>query len=172
MIQQLLIKYLIQNGRLGIPEIGLFQVKRVPAQIIAQGTEIKNPESVIVYAPETVIADKHLFEFLSIETATDEVAAIKQFNAWAHELKQKIADHQSVELPFIGTLSLDQDGSILHTNAVNEIGFTTVSLPEGVSLHQFAVTEEENTVPSDSSWWVYAIILMLLGGAAIAYYYL
>lgn len=172
MTQQLLIKYLIQNGRLGIPEIGLFQVKRVPAQIIAQGTEIKGPESVIVYAPEIVAADKHLFEFLSIETATDEVSVIGQFNAWAHELKQKITDHQSVELPFIGTLSLDQDGNIIHTNASNEIGFTTVPLPEGVSLQQFAATDEEHVVPSDSSWWIYAIILLLLGVAAIAYYYL
>ncbi len=172
MIQQLLIKYLIQNGRLGIPEIGMFHVKRMPAQIIAHGTEIKGPESVIVYAPEAVTADKHLFEFLSIETASDEVAAIGQFNAWAHELKQKITDHQSVELPFIGTLSLDQDGSIIHTNAVNEVGFTTVSLPEGISLHQFATTEEEHMESSDASWWIYAIILFLLGAAAIAYYYL
>lgn len=172
MIQQLLIKYLIQNGRLGIPEIGMFHVKRLPAQIIADGAEIKGPELVIVYAPETVTADKHLFEFLSIETATDEVAAIGQFNAWAHELKQKITDHQSVELPFIGTLSLDQDGSIIHTNAVNDIGFTTVALPEGVSLQQFVTTDEEGDLPSDSSWWIYAIILLLLGVAAIAYYYL
>ena len=34
MIQQLLIKYLIQNGRLGIPDIGIFQVKRIPAQVV------------------------------------------------------------------------------------------------------------------------------------------
>lgn len=172
MIQQLLIKYLIQNGRLGIPEIGLFQVKRVPAQIIAQGTAIKGPESVIVFTSEIVTADKHLFEFLSIETATDEVAVIGQFNTWAHDLKQKIANHQSVELPFIGTLSLDQDGSIVHTHALTDIKFSTVSLPEGVSLQEFTVTEEEDIDSSDTSWWIYAIILLLLGIAAIAYYYL
>lgn len=172
MIQQLLIKYLIQNGRLGIPDIGIFQVKRIPAQVVAAGTAIKGPVSVITYHAEPVPADKHLFEFLSSETETDEVAAISQFNAWTQELKQKIFDHQTVELPLIGTLLLDQDGNIRHTAPQSAIGYRSVSLPEGVVLETSMAAEGEEVSPSDASWWVYAIILLLLGVAAIAYYYL
>ena len=91
--------------------------------------------------------------------------------------------HRRHPLPYLGQVDkakrinlcieyLDQDGSIIHTNAVNDIGFTTVALPEGVSLQQFVTTDEEGDLPSDSSWWIYAIILLLLGVAAIAYYYL
>ncbi len=171
MIQQLLIKYLIQNGRLGIPDIGIFQIKRIPAQVVAAGTAIKGPVSVITYHAAPVPADKHLFEFLSSETETDEVAAIGQFNAWTQELKQKIFDHQSVELPFIGTLLLDQDGNIIHTAPESAVGYQSVSLPEGMVLETSMAAEEELS-SSDASWWIYAIILLLLGVAAIAYYYL
>lgn len=171
MIQQLLIKYLIQNGRLGIPEIGMFQVKRIPAQVIAGGTEIKGPQSVIIYQREPVSADKHLFEFLSMETASDEVAAIGQFNEWAQEVKSKIFNQQTVELPFIGSLSLDQDGNIIHNAPVSTIGYPSISLPEGVVFESTAAEGEEIEEP-DASWWIYAIILFLLGSAAIAYYYL
>lgn len=172
MIQQLLIKYLIQNGRLGIPDIGMFQVKRIPAQVVGGGTAIKGPLSVITYQAEPVPADKHLFEFLSMETETDEVAAIGQFNEWTQALKQKIFDHQTVELPFIGTLLLDQDGNITHHAPASAIGYQSVSLPEGVVLETTTATEGEEILTSDTSWWIYAIILLLLGAAAIAYYYL
>lgn len=172
MIQQLLIKYLLQNGRLGIPDIGMFRVKRMPAQVVAGGTEIKGPESVITYQAEPVPADKHLFEFLSSETETDEVTAIGQFNAWTQELKQKIFDHQTVELPFIGTLLQDQDGNITHNAPVSSMGYASVALPEGVLLETTIATEDEEASLSDTSWWIYAIILLLLGVAAIAYYYL
>ncbi|MBL0883718.1 MAG: hypothetical protein IBJ16_10305 [Chitinophagaceae bacterium] len=172
MIQQLLIKYLLQNGRLGIPDIGIFQVKRIPAQVMANGTEIKGPESVITYHAEPVPADKHLFEFLSSETETDEVTVIGQFNAWVQELKQKIFDHQTIEIPFIGTLLLDEDGKIIHSAPVSEMGYKTVPLPNGVVLENTTVTELEEMSTSDTSWWIYGIILLLLGVAAIAYYYL
>jgi hypothetical protein len=171
MIQQLLIKYLIQNGRLGIPEIGMFQVKRIPAQVISGGTEIKGPESVITYQSEPVPADKHLFEFLSMETSSDEVTVIGQFNEWTQELKNKIFHHQTVELPFIGKLLLDQDGNIIHTATESTIGYTSVSLPEAVVFESISGREAE-IEQSDASWWIYAIILFLLGSAAIAYYYL
>ncbi len=172
MIQQLLIKYLLQNGRLGIPDIGVFQVKRIPAQVVAAGTAIQGPVSVITYHAEPVPADKHLFEFLSSETETDEVAAIGQFNAWTQELKQKIFDHQTVELPFIGTLLLGQDGNITHSAPESSIGYSSVDLPEGVLFETTITNEGEEVIPSDASWWIYAIILLLLGVAAIAYYYL
>lgn len=172
MIQQLLIKYLVQNGRLGIPEIGMFQVKRIPAQVSAAGTEIKGPESVITYQSEHVPADKHLFEFLSMETSSDEVTVIGQFNEWAQDVKTKIFNQQTVELPFIGSLSLDQDGNIVHNAPTSTIGYSSVSLPEGVVFESRLATEGEEIEQSDGSWWIYAIILFLLGSAAIAYYYL
>lgn len=172
MIEQLLIKYLIQNGRLGIPEIGMFQVKRIPAQVIADGTALKGPESVITYESAPVAADKHLFEFLSMETSTDEVTVIGQFNEWTRELKNKISDHQTVDLPFIGKLVLDPDGNIMHTAPESTIGYASVSLPEGVVFESALASEDEEAQSADASWWIYAVILFLLGSAAIAYYYL
>lgn len=150
----------------------MFQVKRIPAQVIADGSAIKGPESVITYQSEPVAADKHLFEFLSMETSTDEVTVIGQFNEWTQELKHKIFNHQTVELPFIGKLLLDEEGNISHIAPESAIGYNSVSLPEGVVFDSTLTGEREGAEQSDASWWIYAIILFLLGAAAIAYYYL
>jgi len=173
MIQQLLIKYLIQNGRLGIPEIGMLHVKRIPAQVISGGREIKGPEFVITYQPEPVPADKHLFEFLTMETSSDEVTVIGQFNEWTQDLKNQIFNRQTVELPFIGKLLLDEDGQITHTAPESTIGYQSVALPEGIVFEsKLAAEEEEELEKKGTSWRIYAIILFLLASAAIAYYYL
>lgn len=172
MIQQLLIKYLIQNGRLGIPDIGLFQLKQIQSRVNESGELLTGPDTVIEYRTETVAADKHLFEFLSQEMEADEVAAIGSFNEWVHGLKQMLSDKQTVVLPLIGSLSQTPEGSISFKVAERTVAYKPVSLPEGLNWEQETGENEITETPADSSWWIYAIVLLLLGVAAIAYYYL
>lgn len=172
MIQQLMIKYLIQNGRLGLPDIGSFQLKHIPAQIQESGTLLKGPAAVIEYRYEPIAADKHLFEFISMETEADEVTAIRRFNEWINELKQTLSEQKTVVLPRIGSLSQTPEGVIIFNAAERELTFKNVSLPNGMVWEQ--AEAEHETIPAtvDTSWWIYAIILLLAGIAAIVYHYI
>jgi hypothetical protein len=172
MLQQLLHKYLVLNGQLGIPDIGNFKLRRVPAYIDATGAYLQPPTTIIEFEQQTVAADKQFFQFLSQEIEVDEVAAIGQFNDWTKALKEKLAETASANVPLIGSLHKTPEGSLAFDPLPIETNFQPIAIPEGIVWKQ--ETEEYDSLDkaSDSGWWIYAVILFLLGAAAIAYHYL
>jgi hypothetical protein len=172
MIQQLLYKYLVLNGQLGLPDIGSFTIHRQSAVVDAAGTALLAPIQEIRFEPKAVQADKNLFLFLAHETDSDEVTAIGQFNEWVKSTKEKLTQTSVAEMPFMGSLRVTGEGDY-HFDALSAaIGQSAVELPEGL-VWKTITTEDESVVETaDSSWWIYAIILLLLGIAAIAYRYL
>jgi len=172
MIQQLLYKYLVLNGQLGLPDIGSFTIHCQPATVDTAGTVLLPPVQQVQFEFQTVQADKNLFLFLAQETASDEVAAIGQFNEWVKSIKEKLAKESVAELPFMGSLHLMGEGSYRFNALVPAIIQSPVDLPEGIVWKTVAVEEETVVETTDSGWWIYAVILLLLGLAAIAYRYL
>lgn len=172
MLQQLLHKYLVLNGQLGIPDIGNFKLRRVPAYIDASGGYLQAPTTIIQFEQQTVAADKQFFQFLSHEIEVDEVTAIGQFNEWTKELKDKLAETASADLPLIGSLRKTTEGALAFDPLPTTTNFQPVAIPEGIVWKQEGEELESVDEPSDSGWWIYAVILLLLGAAAIAYHYL
>lgn len=170
MLQQLLHKYLVLNGQLGIPDIGNFKLRKIPAYVA--GTYLQPPTTVIEFEQQMVAADKQFFQFLSQEIAVDEVAAIGQFNDWTKELKDQLTETASANIPLIGALRKTPEGALAFDPLPSDINFQPIAIPEGIIWKQEAEELESVHEVSDSGWWIYAIILLLLGAAAIAYHYL
>lgn len=172
MLQQLLYKYLILNGQLGLPEIGRFTIHRQPAAVDETGRVLVSPTQQIRFETVTVNADKNLFLFLAHETGSDEVSAISQFNEWVKSVREKLAGGSAASLPWIGMLRLTGDGTYSFDPLNPSVAWQTVELPEGM-IWKAATTEEAAVIENaDSGWWIYAVILLLLSIAAIAYHYL
>lgn len=172
MIQQLLYKYLVLNGRLGLPDIGSFTIYRRPASVDASGTVLLSPSQQVQFESIHVQADKNLFVFLAQEIEADEVTAIGKFNEWVKLTKEKLAEESVAELPYMGALRLTVDGAYRFEAFPPGIGQLSVDLPEGM-IWKTSTAENDTTVEAkDAGWWIYAIILLLLGLAAIAYRYL
>ena len=172
MIQELLYKYLVLNGQLGLPDIGSFSIHREPATVDSNGAVLLAPTQQIRFEAKSVQADKNLFLFLAQETEADEVTVIGKFNDWVKITNEKISQNGVVELPFIGNLSRAADGNYLFDALATDFGYISVPLPDG-TIWLADTTEEETVIESsDSGWWIYAIILLLLGIAAITYRYL
>lgn len=172
MIQQLLYKYLVLNGQLGLPDIGSFTIHRQPASVDSTGTVLLSPTQQVHFAFQPVQADKNLFLFLAQETESDEVTVIGQFNEWVKSIKEKLAQESMAELPFMGSLRLTGEGSYRFEALTPAMMLSPVDLPAGVVWKPIAPEEEEIIETTDSGWWIYAIILLLLGLAAVAYRYL
>lgn len=172
MIQQLLYKYLVLNGQLGLPDIGSFTIHRQPAAVDATGSVLLAPKQEVHFEPQTVQADKNLFLFLAQETDADEVTVIGQFNEWVKSTKEKLTQESVAELPFIGSLRLTGEGAYRFDALSAAIVQPAVSLPEGLVWKTIVTEEDSIAETTDSGWWIYAIILLLLGIAAIAYRYL
>jgi hypothetical protein len=172
MIQELLYKYLVLNGHLGLPEIGQFTVQRKPASIDASGTALLSPTYQLHFEQQAVQADKNLFLFLVEETETDEVTVIGTFNDWVKSVKDQLNQQATAALPFMGLLRKNEAGGYHFEPLTNHFGTSSVELPQG---HIWQVDTAEETAEeekTDSGWWIYAIIFLLLGIAAIAYHYL
>ncbi len=172
MIQQLLYKYLVLNGQLGVPDIGSFTIYRQPAVVDATGTVLLSPTQQVQFEAQPIQTDKNLFLFLAQETASDEVTAIGQFNEWVKSTKEQLVQESVAELPFIGSLHLTGEG-VYHFDALSSaISQQPVDLPEGTVWKALANEDDSMGETADSGWWIYAVILLLLGIAAIAYRYL
>jgi len=172
MIQQLLYKYLVLNGQLGLPDIGYFTIHRQPAAPDAAGKVLLSPVQQVQFEPKPVQADKNLFLFLAQETEADEVTAIGQFNEWVKSIKEKLLQQSVAELPWMGFLRLTEEGSYRFEAMPLSIGQQSVDLPEGLEWKTISIENEPTDETNDAGWWIYAIILLLLGLAAIAYRYL
>lgn len=172
MVQQLLYKYLVLNGQLGLPDIGSFTILQQPAMADTSGTVLLSPTRQISFESQTVKADKNLFLFLAQETDSDEVTAISQFNEWVKSIKEKLGKDAVVDLPFMGSLRLTGEGAYRFDALAPLITQAPIDLPEGIVWKAITTEEEEIVETTDSGWWIYAIILLLLGIAAIAYRYL
>lgn len=172
MIQDLLYKYLILNGHLGIPEIGGFAIHRTPASAQEDGTVIQAPAQQILFEEKPVTADKSLFQFLAHEMATDEIAAIGSFNTWVSSIREQLTRDAFVKLPFIGTLEQTAEGVVAFIPVKPVIQPSFIDLPYGIVWQTDDLAEDALAEKNDSGWWIYAIILLLLGIAAIAYRYL
>jgi hypothetical protein len=172
MIQELLYKYLVLNGHLGLPEIGQFTVQRKPASIDASGTALLAPSYQVHFEQQAVQADKNLFLFLAQQMETDEVSAIGTFNDWMKSVKHQLTQQARAELPFMGLLRKTEADEYHFEPLTTHFGTSSVELPQG---HIWEVDTAEETADeemADSGWWIYAVIFLLLGIAAIAYHYL
>lgn len=172
MIQDLLYKYLILNGRLGIPEIGRLAIYRTPASVQEDGTVMQGPAQQIFFEEKPVAADKNLFQFLAHEMSTDEIAAIGSFNTWVSSIREQLTQDAFVKLPFIGTLEQTAEGVVGFIPVTPAIQPSSIDLPYGIVWQTDDLAEDGSAEKNDSGWWIYAIILLLLGIAAIAYRYL
>ncbi|MFZ6023474.1 MAG: hypothetical protein ACOYVG_03360 [Bacteroidota bacterium] len=172
MVQQLLYKYLVLNGQIGIPDIGRFIVHRHPAAVDETGRVLLSPSAQIRFEVVAVHADKNLFYFLARESGSDEVTVIAQFNEWVKLIKEQLVEESVAVLPYIGSLHVVGESVYRFDPLQPAILQQPVDLPEGILWE--TDTAEDYTVieTADSGWWIYAIILLLLGIAAIAYRYL
>lgn len=172
MVQQLLYKYLVLNGRLGLPDIGSFTIHRQSATVDETGTTLLSPVHEVRFEQQPVQADKNLFLFLAQETDSDEVSSIGFFNEWVKSTKEKLVQETMAELPYIGSLHATPGGTYRFEAVSPSMGLQSVDLPAGIAWNTITTEEEPMVESTDSGWWIYAIILLLLGIAAIAYRYL
>lgn len=182
----LVYKYLVLHKKVSVPGVGNFLIDAQPAQI-AEEHILQPAVSHILFKPETALADKNFYEFLSAEMHIDEVEAIKKFHEFAYELKGNISYADGVLFPGIGTLKKQPNGSFSFDEQSNFIDFYKPIKIAEESVASEAIVERQTSAiepdfsnveltpvdeldePKKDYWWVYAIVLAVAGIAAIIY---
>lgn len=182
-------QYLFIYKKLAFPGLGIFFIKRIPAQLNFSTKSFTAPEWAITFKKGEVATDRNFYSTLSSMLDISEKEAHQKVNDFSTDLKREFTFYKKITLPNIGCLIENGQGEyllktddkinkyfldikaerVLRENGDKSIIEDAVLLSHSETLKNAATDLENNT--SKSEWWIDAIILAILATAAIAYYY-
>ena len=188
---QYLLKYLVLHKNLAIPKLGVFSMEALSAEIDSTNHLMYPPSQIVRFIQDTVVADRHFYDFLVRETDKDLVDVMNELHAFSQQVLQEVQTISGAVLQGIGTLKKEDNGLFLFiperpldylfkqvsidksislvASATQDVNNEEAKVLEGGALTDFlGQTNEEETT---DNWWVYAIALLLLGIGALLFYY-
>jgi len=188
---QYLLKYLVLHKNLAIPKLGVFSMEALSAEIDSTNHLMYPPSQIVRFKQDTVVADRHFYDFLVRETDKDLVDVMNELHAFSQQVLQEVQTISGAVLQGIGTLKKDNDGLFifiperpldylfkqvsidksisLAVNTTQDATIETTTVLEGEALTNFLGQANDGEVTDN--WWVYAIALLLLGVGALLFYY-
>lgn len=188
---QSLYKYLVLYKKVTVPGLGVFYLERIAAKLDFVNKIFVAPTAKIGFKHDVSANDTYIYTFLSHEQTINLSEATNLYNDFAHNLKESLTKHQTIELPGIGVLSQSREGELnFKETAQINCYFPPASaervLRENTEHHilvgsrkrtnkemkKMLFKELEASSQDNDYWWIFAIALGLIGIATIVYYYL
>ena len=186
---EILNSYLILHKSISIPGLGTIYVERKPAQSDFVNRQIIPASYHYRFDRYFDAPDKDFFTYLAAQKEIADYEAIRWYNEWAYELRNKIRTQHEVHWENVGTLRTDPSGEIVFEAQHKLIGFLQPVPAERIirsnAKHTVLVGDREltNTAMSDylneetvhvekESWWIYALILATVAVVVIFFHFL
>lgn len=173
-----LYNYLLQHRSLSIPGMGTIFIERVPAQSDFVNKQILPPSYHYRFDKYFDAPDKDFFTYLAQQQEMADYEAIRWYNEWAYELRNRIRTDNPVLLDKIGTLKKDLSGDIVfdpvrinpvflepvpaHRVIRSDARHTVLVGDRELSNDQAAGYKPEETVVEKESWWIYAVLMIAI----------
>ncbi|WEK35176.1 MAG: hypothetical protein P0Y53_22020 [Candidatus Pseudobacter hemicellulosilyticus] len=191
MTEEVLTSYLLQHKSISIPGLGTIYVERIPAQTDFVNKQILPPSYHYRFDKYFDAPDKEFFTYLAQQKDIADYEAIKWYNEWAYQLRNRLRVDQQEDWAGIGTLKIDHSGDIVF-EAAGAVASSLQPAPANRVVHQHAqatmlvgdkeVTRElhpagETVYPWEEServrdaWWIYALIIAAVAGSAIFFHF-
>lgn len=180
--------YLVQHKRLSIPGLGTIYVERIPAQSDFVNKQIIPPSYHYRFDRYFDAPDKDFFTYLAVQKEIADYEAIRWYNEWAYELRNKIRTQEQVEWENVGILKTDVSGEIVfearpylvsylepvpaervirtnaqHTMIVGDKEVTNKAMTDYLNVETVYVEKE--------SWWIYALILTTIAVVVLFFHF-
>lgn len=182
--------YLVQHKSLSIPGLGTIYVERKPAQTDFVNKQIIAPSYHYRFDRYFDAPDKDFFTYLAAQKEIADYEAIRWYNEWAYELRNRIRTQQEVKWDKVGILKTDVTGEIIFEAQPNLVSYLNPVPAERVirtnAQHTMLVGDKEvtNTAMTDylneheetvyvekESWWIYALILATIAAIVIFFHF-
>lgn len=170
-----LYSYLLQHKSLSIPGMGTIFIERVPAQSDFVNKQLLPPSYHYRFDKYFDAPDKDFFTYLAHQKDMADYEAIRWYNEWAYELRNKIRTDNPVSLDKIGTLRKDLSGDIIfepdrlsptylgtvpaHRVIRSHAKHTVLVGDREISNEEAAGYHSEDTIVEKESWWIYALVI-------------
>jgi len=182
-----LYSYLLQHQSLSIPGMGTIFIERVPAQSDFVNKQLLPPSYHFRFDKYFDSPEKDFFTYLALQKNMADYEAIRWYNEWAYELRNKIRTDNPVALDKIGVLRKDLSGEILfeperllpaYHDAVaaqrvirTHAKHTVLVGDREMSNEQAAEYLEEETQVEKESWWIYAAVLVAISLVVLFFHF-
>ena len=179
--------YLLQHKSISIPGLGTIYVERIPAQSDFVNKQLLPPAYHYRFDKYFDAPDKDFFTYLASKKEVADYEAIRMYNDWAYNFRNKISLDHPAEWRGVGKLSKDVYGEVVFEPASTLNSFLSAIPAERVirsnSRHKMLVGDKElsNVEMSDylqeethvekESWWIYALIICALALVIIFFHF-
>jgi hypothetical protein len=174
-----LLSYLLQHKSLSIPGLGSMYIERIPAQADFVNKRILPPDYHFRFDKYFDAPDKDFFTYLAQQNDIADYEAIKWYNEWAYDLRNKIREGFTIEWAGIGKLKKDVSGEI-HFESAGAIATLLEPVPANRVVHkntehtmlvgdqeivqeipspEYEPYPEPDSYSKKETWWIYALII-------------
>ena len=167
--------YLIQHKSICIPGLGTIYLERIPSINDFSNRQLLPPSYKYRFDKYFDAPDKEFFSFLASGQNMAEYEAIKMYNEFAYDLRDRIRKEERFDWPQVGILMRDATGEIQFKSELIQPGFVQpvpanrvirqdarhailVGDQELTTDHMTELLSEEVHVEKES-WWIYALII-------------
>jgi len=189
-MNDILTSYLLQNKSISIPGLGSMYIERIPAQTDFVNKRILPPDYHFRFDKFFDAPDKDFFAYLAQQMNRADYEAIKWYNEWAYDLRNKIRDGQLVEWKNVGILKKDTTGDIIFEPAraivtlqdpapanrvIHSHAQHTMLVGDHEVTREFSTEDPEyqeaGTFVEKESWWLYALIIAAIALSVIFFHF-
>jgi hypothetical protein len=184
----LLNSYLFQHRSISIPGLGTIYLETLPASIDTSTQNMLPPLYYFRFDKYFDSPDRQFFSFLAAQQQIADYEALRLYNDFSYQVKEKINQNESFNWEGVGVLKKDADGNIAFESAINNPVFMQpvparkvirpdarhvllVGDTERTSTEMNAWLNQEQELDNKRPWWIYALIVGVLSVLVLVYYF-
>jgi hypothetical protein len=185
---QVLNAYLFQHRSISIPGLGTIYLETMPANVDVAERTMQPPAYQFRFDKYFDAPDKEFFAYIANQRNILDYEAIKWYNEFSFELRNRIRAEEQVNWDGVGVLKKDGSGGVLFEPVPAPLLFLQPTPAMRVSRqdaqHNLMVGDRERTSGEMNewlhdhahrrrrlSWWVIALILAVLALAFLGWYF-
>jgi hypothetical protein len=165
--------YLFQHKSISVPGLGTIYLEMLPAQSDASGKNILPPAYHFRFDKYFDAPDKDFFLHLAAEKNIPDYEAIKWYNEFSYDLRNKIRHDEKAEWEGVGVLKKDDEGNIVFESTAGTPSFLQPVPANPINRNGSALSSEEENDNNQSAtelaypeefaapknnWWIYALV--------------
>jgi len=171
-----------------VPGLGTIYLEKLPAEIDASGKNILPPAYHFRFDKYFDAPDKDFFLHLAAEKKIPDYEAIKWYNEFSYELRNKIRHEEKAEWEGVGILKKDDEGNIVFESTTgtppflqavpveyinhNGHGNASMSINNATSISN----SEELVYPEEFAekkikWWIYPLVAAAIAIVVLIFHF-
>jgi hypothetical protein len=184
---QVLNAYLFQHRSISIPGLGTIYLETLAANVDVADRTMQPPAFRFRFDKYFDQPDKEFFAYLAAQSNTLDYEAIKWYNEFSFDLRNRIRSEDQVSWDGVGILKKDGSGNVLFESSEAPVLFLrptpAIRVNRQDAQHTLLVGDRERTSGEMNvllqeangrrglSWWVIALILAGVGLAILGWYF-